>query len=76
MKEIQYYLETITCDHLIYAMDHPGFIVCSIMENSIGLKKVKASFCDGWMPIVSIVLCITCYLCLKDLLDFDYTLNL
>ena len=23
-------------------MDHPDFIVCSLMENSIGLKLVKA----------------------------------
>ena len=25
----------------MYAMAHPNFIVCSFMENSFGLKKVK-----------------------------------
>ena len=25
----------------IYTMDHPDFIVCSFMENTIGLKRVK-----------------------------------
>ena len=37
-KEIQYILEIITCDPSIYTMDHPDFIACSFMENSIGLK--------------------------------------
>ena len=27
-------------NHSIYTMDHPDFIVCSFMENSIGLKLV------------------------------------
>ena len=31
----------ITCCPSIYTMDHPDFIVCSFMENSIGLKRVK-----------------------------------
>ena len=31
----------ITCDPSIYTMDHPDFIVCSFMENSIGLKRVN-----------------------------------
>ena len=35
-KEIQYFLEIITCNPLIYTMDHPDLIVCSFMENSIG----------------------------------------
>ena len=30
-----------TCDPSRYIMDHPDFIVCSFMENSIGLKRVK-----------------------------------
>ena len=35
------FLKIITCDLSIYTMDHPDFIVCSFMENSIGLKSVK-----------------------------------
>ena len=30
-----------TCDPSVLTMDHPGFIVCSFMENSIGSKSVK-----------------------------------
>ena len=43
-KEIQYVLEIITCecDPTIYKMDHHDIVVSSFMENSIGLKKVKA----------------------------------
>ena len=36
--------EIIICDPSIYTMDHPIFIVCSFMENSIGLKKITVSF--------------------------------
>ena len=36
------FLEIITCDASIYTMDHPDFIVCSFMENSICPKRVKA----------------------------------
>ena len=32
--------EITTCDHSIYTMAHPDFIVCSFMGNSIGLKRV------------------------------------
>ena len=40
-KEIKYTLEIITCEPSIYTMDYPHyFIVCSCMENSIGLKRV------------------------------------
>ena len=39
-KEIQYFLEIITCEPSIYTMDHPDFIVCSFLENSISLKRV------------------------------------
>ena len=35
-KEIQYFLEIITCDPSIYTMDHPDLIVCSFKKNSIG----------------------------------------
>ena len=35
------FLKIITCDPSIYTMDHPDFIVCSFMENSIGVKRVK-----------------------------------
>ena len=40
-KEIHYILEIITGDPSIYKMDQPDFIICSNMENSIGLKRVK-----------------------------------
>ena len=40
-KEKQYFGEIIICDPSIYTMDHPAFIVCSFMENSIGVKRVK-----------------------------------
>ena len=41
-KKVQYfYLKIITCDPSIYTMDNPDFIVCNIMENSIGLKMVS-----------------------------------
>ena len=33
-------------DPSIYTMDHPDFIVCSFMENSIGLKRVKREKLD------------------------------
>ena len=33
--------EIIICDPSIYTMDYPDFILCSFMENSIGLKRVK-----------------------------------
>ena len=39
-KEIEYFLQIITCGPSLYLMDHPGFIVCSFMENSIGQKRV------------------------------------
>ena len=34
-------LEIISQDLWKCTMDHPDFIVCSCMENSIGLKRVK-----------------------------------
>ena len=40
-KEIQYVLEIITCDPLIYTMDHPEFLYVDFIENSIGLKRVN-----------------------------------
>ena len=43
-KEIEYCLQIITCDPSIYTVDHPDFIVCSFMENSIGLKGVIFCF--------------------------------
>ena len=39
VKEIQYVLKIITYGPSIYRMDHLDFIVCSFIENSIGLKK-------------------------------------
>ena len=36
---MQYFYEMITCDPSIYTMDHPDYFVCSIMENSIGVKR-------------------------------------
>ena len=35
------FFEILTCEPSIDVMDHPDFIVCSFMENSIGLKRVK-----------------------------------
>ena len=40
-KEKQYFLKIIATDPLLYTMDHPDFIVCSFMEISISLKRVK-----------------------------------
>ena len=40
-KKYNIFLEIITCDPSIDTMDHPDFIACSFMENSIGLKRVK-----------------------------------
>ena len=40
-KEIKYYLEIITYDPSAHTMDRPDFIVCNLIENSIGLKRVK-----------------------------------
>ena len=34
VKEIQPFSKIITCDPSIYTMGHPGFFVCSFMENS------------------------------------------
>ena len=36
-----YFLEIITCDPSICTMSHPDLIVCSFIENSIGLKRGK-----------------------------------
>ena len=38
-RKIQYFQEIITYDPLVYTMEHPDFIVCSFLENSIGLKR-------------------------------------
>ena len=34
-------------DPLIYTIDHPGFIACRFVENSIGLKRLKQTV---WNP--------------------------
>ena len=39
-KEKNHFL-ILTYDPSIYTVDHPHFIVCSFMENSIGLKRVN-----------------------------------
>ena len=36
-----FFLEIITCDPAIYAMDHPDLTVSNCMGNSIGTKRVK-----------------------------------
>ena len=41
-RKIQIFWEVIAYDPSIYTMEHPYFIVCSFMENSIGLKRVRA----------------------------------
>ena len=38
-KEIQYFLEIITCDPSIYTMDHPDLPVSNFMGNSIWYTK-------------------------------------
>ena len=40
-KEIQYFLEIITCHPSIYLIDHADLAVSKFVENSIVLKKVK-----------------------------------
>ena len=40
-KKYNIFWEIITCDPSIYTIDHPDFIVCTFMEFSIGLKRVK-----------------------------------
>ena len=40
-KEIQYVLEIITSDPLIYTMDHPEGMYVAFMDNIIGLKRVN-----------------------------------
>ena len=37
-KEIQFYLEIMTCDPLIFTMDHPKFIVSSQKEETLAHK--------------------------------------
>ena len=39
-KKSQYYLEIISCDPSIYAMDHLDLTVSNFMEDSIGLQRV------------------------------------
>ena len=41
-RKCNIFLEIITCDPSVYTMDHPNFIRSNFVENSIGLKKVKA----------------------------------
>ena len=43
-KDTLFFGKIINCDPSIYTMDHPDFIVCSFMENSIGSKRVKGGF--------------------------------
>ena len=38
-KLIFIFFEIITCEPSIYRMDQPDIIICSFMENSIGLKR-------------------------------------
>ena len=40
-KEYNAFLKTLTCDPLNIYIDHSNFVVCSFMENSIGLKRVN-----------------------------------
>ena len=50
-KEMQYFLEIITCDTSIYTMDHPDLIVSNFMVNSIRLmtRVLKAHFQLHWI---------------------------
>ena len=47
-------LEILTCDPLIYGKDNPGFIVCSFMENVIGLKRVNRYSHTGSLGLSSL----------------------
>ena len=40
-KKQHYFMKIVTCDPSKYKMDHHDFIVCSFMESSIGLKRVR-----------------------------------
>ena len=40
-KEIQYFLEILTCDPSIYIMHHPDLTVSNFMGNSVGIKMVN-----------------------------------
>ena len=40
MKKNQYFLEIISCDPSIYAMDHLDLTVSNFMEDPIGLQRV------------------------------------
>ena len=53
-KNKQECMEIITYDPSMYTMDHPDFIGCSFMENSIGLKRVK----NRELEILEHLLCI------------------
>ena len=41
LQRKEYIFGNYNLDPSIYTMDHTDFIVCSFMENSIGLKSVK-----------------------------------
>ena len=45
VKEIQYFLELITCGPSIYTMHHPDTTLSNFMGNSIGLKELMLQFC-------------------------------
>ena len=40
--EICFFLENITCDTLIYTLDHPKLIISNQKEISIGIKRFKS----------------------------------
>ena len=40
-KEIQYFLEIISCDPSIYKLDHPDLTLSNFMGNSIGIHYTK-----------------------------------
>ena len=41
LRERNLIFGNLTCDPSIYIMDHPDLIVCSFMDNSIGVKRVN-----------------------------------
>ena len=47
-NKIEFFLEIITCDPSIYIMDRPELTVSNVMEQSIGLKKVKHQGFPCW----------------------------
>ena len=49
---MQHLFVIITCDHSKY---HPGSIACSLMEDSIGLKRVKCMLKQAKQAVIMLL---------------------